>query len=289
MDRLVSPLLYVTSLLFFGASAVVSFSQTPSSSPRPEFEVVSVKPTPSGSGRTLLQAIQGELVMTNISLRRLVLIAYGIQDYQLLGDPTWTGSEHYDIQAKADSNPSVQQLEGPMLQVLLENRFQLAIHHETRQLPVYQLTVGKGGPKLQTSKDGSCTPYSVNSPPLSTPSGPPITFCGLRLTVDGSNRTLDGKGITMAALAANLSRTYNSTLGRNIVDMTGLSEAFDIHLTWAIEPQIDPGSIGNASPPDLNVASIFTALPEQLGLKLESAKAPVDVVVIDHIERPSPN
>jgi uncharacterized protein (TIGR03435 family) len=278
------------TLLFTGASAVAVLSQTQASTVRPEFEVVSVRPTASADGRSLVQAVQGRLIMTNLVLRRLVLSAYGVQDYQLLGDPSWTGSERYDIQAKADGNPTVQQMEGPMLQVLLEDRFKLTLHRETRQLAVYELAIGKGDPKLQPSKEGSCTPYSVNSPPPPpTPGEPPSTFCGLRLTVDGLNRTLDGKGVTMAVLATNLSRTYNSTLGRNVIDVTGLTGTFDVHLKWAVESPMGQAGTGNALSSESDSLSIFTALQEQLGLKLKSAKGPVEVLVIDHIEKPSAN
>jgi uncharacterized protein (TIGR03435 family) len=229
--------------------------------------------------------------MTNLALRRLILIAWGVQDYQLVGDPAWLDSAHYDIQAKADGNPSVQQMEGPMLQVLLEERFKLTVHHETRQLPVYELSVGKSGAKLQLSKEGSCTSYSVDSPPPATAPGMPRpNFCGFRRTgADGLNQTLDGTGITMVALATNLSRTYNSVLGRNVIDRTGLTGTFDMRLKWAFDPLNDRRAGSDAAPQDLAGPSIFTALQEQLGLKLESARGPVEVLILDHIEKPSDN
>jgi len=222
--------------------------------------------------------------MTNLSLRRLILIAYGVQDYQLTGDPSWIGSEHYDIEAKADGNVSVQKMEGPMLQALLAERFKMTLHRETRQLPVYELAVANGA-RLQLSKEGSCTPYSADAPPpAATPGQPRPTFCGLRIGTEELNRTLDGKGVTMAALAANLSRTYNSMLGRNVIDATGLTGEFDIHLKWAIDDLSHP-----TAGPDPTGPSIFTALQEQLGLKLKSTKGPVEVLVLDHIEKPSAN
>lgn len=252
------------------------------------FEIVSVKPAASPDGRSLVQAVPGRLILTNLTLRRLILIAYGVQDYQLLGDAPWVVSEHYDIEAKADGNTSVQQMEGPMLQILLGERFRLTLHHEKRQLPVYELAVVKGGPKLQRSKDGDCTPYSVDSPPPA-PGEPRLPFCGLHLTAEGLNRTLDGKGVTMQVLAANLSRTYNSLLTRNVVDATRLTGMFDIHLAWAIDPLTASTGPDTAAPPDQSGPSLLAALPQQLGLRLESAKGPVDVLVIDHIERPSAN
>jgi uncharacterized protein (TIGR03435 family) len=277
-------------LLAAAAFTCIVFGQTQLPSARSGFEIASVKPTAAADGRSLIQAVRGRLIMTNLALRRLILIAYGVQDYQLSGDPSWIGSEHYDIQATADGNTSVQQMEGAMLQVLLEERFRLTLHRETRQLPVYELTVEKRGAKLRPSKEGSCTPYSVDSPPpASEPGEPRPGFCGLHAAVDGLNRTLDGKGVTMAVLAANLSRTYNSLLGRNVIDGTGLTGKFDVRLKWAIEPLSAPAGPGVAPPSDQTGPSLFTALQEQLGLKLESAKGPVEVLLIDRIEKPSAN
>jgi uncharacterized protein (TIGR03435 family) len=257
-----------------------------------KFDVASVRPTANADGRALLQATPGRLIMTNLALRRLILIAYGVQDYQLVGVPAWIDSAHYDIQAKADGNPSVQQMEGPMLQVLLEERFKLALHRETQQLPVFELSVGKSGAKLQPSKEGSCTPYSVDSPPpaTTTTGEPRPNFCGFRRpAADGLNQTLEGTAVTMVALATNLSRSYTSVLGRNVIDRTGLTGTFDIHLKWAFDPLNGPRAGSDATPPDLAGPSIFTALQEQLGLKLESTKGPVEVLVLDHVEKPSDN
>jgi uncharacterized protein (TIGR03435 family) len=271
------------------ASAVVSEAQSPLV--RSGFDVATIKPAANANGQSLLQATPGRLRMTNLTLRRLILNAYGVQDYQLSGDPSWLASEHYDIQATAAGNTSVQQMEGPMLQVLLEERFKLTLHRETRQLPVYDLAVPKGGAKLQTSKEGSCTPYLEDSapPPAAAPGQPNRNYCGLHLTVSGLNRALDGKGVTVAALAANLSRNYTSDLGRTVIERTGLTGTFDVHLTWSIDPLAGPAAPDTASPPDLAGPSLFTALQDQLGLRLESAKGPVEVLVIDHIEKPSEN
>lgn len=267
------------------ALAAVAVSQAQSPPVRSGFDVASVKPSANPEGQSLLQAIPGRLRMSNLALRRLILNAWGIQDYQLAGDPPWIASEHYDIQATAAPDTTVQQMEGPMLQVLLEERFKLAFHRETRQLPVYELGVGKSGAKFQLTKEGSCTPWSVDSapPPAPTP-GQPINFCGLHMTVNGLNRALDGKGVTMATLAGSLSRTYTSDLGRNVIDGTGLAGTFDLHLNWAMDPLT-----GRGAAPDPAGPSLFTALQDQLGLRLESAKGPVEVLVIDHIEKPSAN
>jgi len=245
-----------------------------------EFEVASIKPSATISDRAYLQAQPGRLLMQYFSPRGLVLLAYGIADYQVVGGPDWFASDHYDLEAKAAGNATVQQMEGPMLQTLLEDRFKLKLHRETRQLPVYELSLENGNRRLQQSK-AACIPYDVDSPaPPALPSGAsrPV-FCGFpRLTSSGQNRTLDGASIGLERLAANLSRS----LRRTVIDKTGLSGTFDIHLEWA-----DDASNATVDPDSSNRASIFTALREQLGLKLESAKGPVEVIVIDHIERPS--
>jgi uncharacterized protein (TIGR03435 family) len=262
-----------------------------SASIRSGFEVASVKPAANPDGQALLQAVPGRLRMQNLTLRRLILNAFGVQDYQLAGDPPWIASEHYDIQATGPGDTSVQQMEGPMLQALLEERFKLTIHRETRQLPVYELTLGKGGAKFGRSKEGSCTPYSLDAPPPPAPSPakPNRNFCGLHLSVDGLNRTVDGTGVTMAVFAANLSRAYTSNLARNVIDRTGLSGTFDLHLKWAIESLNGPAGPGAAPPPNPAAPSLFTALQEQLGLRLESSKGPVEVLVIDSVNKPEEN
>lgn len=272
----------------FLAAAVFSTALAGQAQPppvRPGFEVASVRPTANPDGQSLLQAVPGRLKMANLTPRRLILNAYGVQDYQLLGDPAWIASERYDIQATTAGNTSVQQMEGPMLQALLEERFKLTLHRETRQLPVYELTLGKGGAKFQRSPEGSCTPYSEDAPPPLAPAQgqPNPNYCGLHLTVAGLNRALDGKGVSMAVFAANLSRNYTSDLGRNVIDRTGLTGTFDVHLKWTIEPLGATQVAEPAGPP------LFNALQDQLGLRLESGKGPVEVLVIDHIEKPSAN
>jgi uncharacterized protein (TIGR03435 family) len=263
---------------------VVSLPGTPcadaqSPAPRPKFEVASVKHNISGSDKAYLQATPGRLAITNVTLKRLILNAWDLQDYQLYGDPSWIASEHYDIQARPEGNPSVQQMEGPMLQALLEVRFKLVIHRETRQLPVYELTIARGGAKLQRAKEGGCTPYPADSPPPSTAAPGEVRprYCGF-------SRTGEATGVSIPQLATVLSRQYiPSGLHRPIVDRTGLTGTFDFHLEWTPDLATVPQSDDAAGP------SIFTALQEQLGLKLESAKGPVEVLVIDHVEPLSEN
>jgi uncharacterized protein (TIGR03435 family) len=253
-------------------SVAVAAGQAPSA-----FDVASVKPTARSDGRALVQAFPGRLVMRNFSGRALILFAYSIADYQLSGGPAWIISDYYDIQATAPNNSTIRQMEGPMLQALLAERFGLTVHREMKQMPVLEMTLASSNLKLRESKDGSCTPYSADSPGQSAPA-PGTVFCGFpRTTSNGLNRTLDEAGIQITGLAGFLARWQLHT---PIVDKTGLTGTFDIHLEWTDDADTADTSVGTP---------IFTALREQLGLKLESAKGPVEVLVIDHIGKPSAN
>jgi uncharacterized protein (TIGR03435 family) len=261
-------------------------SQTQQPVTHPAFEVASIRPHTNGDNRAYVQAFQGRLVLTNFSLKQLILFAYGIPNNQVSGVQAWMNSDHFDVQATTDSTATVKQLEGPMLQALLEDRFQLKVHRASVERPVYLLTVEKGGLKMQLSKEGSCTVYSMESPPpLPTPNAPRSVDCDFpRLTGDGVNWTLDGAGVSIEKLAGTLSR---SGLDRPVVDKTGLVGGFDLHLRWTADvPEDATRSGAKADPSGL---SIFTALKEHLGLKLESAKAPVEILVIDHVAQPSEN
>jgi uncharacterized protein (TIGR03435 family) len=273
-------------MLVAAAANAVAFCQTQQPVARPEFEVASIRPHASADNRAYVQAFQGRLVMENFSLKQFILFAYDVTNNQVLGVQAWMDSNHFDIQATTESNATVKQMEGPMLQALLEERCHLKVHRETMERPVYELTVERGGVKMQLSKEGSCTPYSMSSPPpLPAPNEPRPVYCDFpRLAGDGLNWTLDGAGVSVAKLASSLSR---SGLDRPVIDRTGLTGGFDLHLKWAAEVPASapgPGTIDEPTGP-----SIFTALKEQLGLKLESAKGPVEILVIDHAEKPSEN
>jgi uncharacterized protein (TIGR03435 family) len=219
--------------------------------------------------------------MENFVPRTLIVLAYGVADYQVTGGPSWIRSDRYDVQAKAEGDATVQQMEGPMLQALLVERFKLAFHRETQQLPVYELSRAGGKTKLQATKEGSCTIYSLDALPLSAAAARGTTFCGFpHLTQNGISRALDGKGVSMATLAGNIARS----LRRSVIDKTGLTGTYDLHLEWTDTPLNDIPNPETSDRP-----SIFTAVTDQLGLKLESAKGPVEVIVIDRLERPSQN
>jgi uncharacterized protein (TIGR03435 family) len=260
-------------------------------SPPLTFEVASIKPSTGDDHRISIQ-IQpgGGLRTTGASLKMLLTIAYDVRDFQISGGPGWINSDRYDIIAKSsrsdglESAPSdprqmtdgqlktMQEQMREKLRALLADRFQLKFHRETKEEPVYALVVGKNGAKLQQSesKEG-------NSPR------------GLRM----------GRGqlTGMAAPLEMLTNALSNQLGRPVLDRTGLKGNFDFKLEWTPEPGQSGGPFGGVPPPgvdvppppDPNGPSVFTAVQEQLGLRLESQKGPVEILVIDRVEKPSEN
>lgn len=232
----------------------------------------------------------GRFNADNIALNLLIQLAYNVQDFQISGGPSWMKSDRFDITAKAESSATFDQMR-PMIQSLLAERFKLTIHREKKETSVYELTAAKGGIKIVAAKEGSCITFdpAKNSgpPPPPKPGETLPRICGgVRMSVG----LIDGFGISTTELAADLS----NMLGRTVVDKTGFTGAFDVHLEFTPDAAPANGAFAQAgpgAPPPANssVPSIFTALQEQLGLRLESAKGPVEVLVIDHLERPSEN
>lgn len=263
-------------LVAFAAIAAVGFAQ---STGRTEFEAAVIKLNNScaAGGRGGSRRTPGRIALQCAELRDLILTAYEIYGgnasadsfrMQVLGGPGWIDSDRYDFEMKAEGNPPVAQMYGPMLRAVLEERFRLKVHRETREAPVYWLRANKGGAKLKQSAQGS---GRVKTDP---------------------HGVIDMTGVTMADLAAQL----GLRLDRDVVDRTGISGRFDIHLEVA-QTELRPRRVAGSSvarddspaSADLSGPSIFTAVERQLGLKLESAKGPVSVLVIDQIERPSAN
>ena len=193
-------------------------------------------------------------------------------------------SDGFDVVAKAVGNATYAQMK-PMLQSLLADRFKLTLHRETRELQVYELAVTKGGPKIAPTKAGSCIALDPGSPP------PPLgsKICG---GIARRFYELTGYAITMPEFLDNLM----AIVGRTVIDKTGYKEKFDVDLKF--DPCTTPGGLGGASSPGPNSGgcadfsaypSISAGLQEQLGLRLQSAKGPVEVLVIDHAERPTKN
>jgi uncharacterized protein (TIGR03435 family) len=243
------------------AMAALTLAQRPASEKRAEFEVASIKPTATKDGSlTVGFPPGGRFSARNLTFKQLLPNAYGMQDYQISGGPGWITSEGFDIEARAAAGPGDLPREQvrEMVQSLLADRFHLALHRETRQLPIYALVIGntggKTGPKLQAA-DGSAAPDR-----------------GQKMGQLSTQR------MSMTALANIL--TFD--LKRPVRDETGLKADFAFTLEWARGLGESDGGISSRP-------SLFTAVQEQLGLKLESTKGPVEVFVIDHVERPSAN
>jgi len=216
----------------------------------------------------------------------LIRGAYADAFTPINGGPSWIHSAFYEINAKAEGNPSVRMMRGPMMQVLLEDRFQLKIHHQTTEGPVYFLSVARGGPKLHSFTEGSCTPYYSSDPP--PPLQPGQEYC--RSNIRGlSPASVEVQGGTLDEF----SKLLRPVLDRPVINKTGITGRFDIRVEFSREgtkmagmPLMRDGVPAPASDPT-DAPSIFTALQEQLGLRLESGKGPVEMLVIDHIERPT--
>ena len=254
---------------------------------RPRFEVASVKTNKSGDGGSRINVEPGgRFTATNTTLRNLIRQSFQLQDFQITGGPDWMGSEHFDIVAKADAEipPTPPGVIGPMqlmVQSLLEERFKLAVHQEKRDLPIYALVVARSGGRLGAKLQSSTVDCqaimtaatgrsgSPPEPPPSAPSGRPI--CGMRTTPG----QIMGGGFPLSQLASALSRIVQ----RTVVDRTGLVGNFDLELAYT--PDQMPQGL------DPNGPSIFTAVQEQLGLKLDSIRGPVDVLVIDGVTHPA--
>jgi uncharacterized protein (TIGR03435 family) len=238
------------------------------------YTVASIKPNKSSDDRFMLRPQPGGgLTATGVTLKMLIMFAYGVAGYQISGAPSWIGTERWDIEAKTEG------VQGPVplaqsqarLRRLLEDRFQLKTRRESRKMPIYALVATKGGPKL-------------NPNPGDPAERKPVASFGF-----GSARFTDS---SVASLAGQLT-LY---LDRPVLDQTGLNDSYDFTLKWTpapnessaqamgLPPRADP-----PAPADSTGPSLFTALQEQLGLKLKPAKGPVDILAIDHLEKPSEN
>ncbi len=284
------------SLVLIGKSQLGLKAQSESTaSAFPSFEVVSIKRDSGADPRGTFQFQPGRFVMTNIPLRPLIQMAYKLpvtgNQGLIIGAPDWVDQITWDIEAKADGNPPREEVL-LMIQTLLADRFKLALHRETHQLPVYALVArqpGKTGPQLVPhAADNSTCQRPSNQPPAVTQPGtqPPrlLPPCGGDFRVGGGHIGVEA---TMETLAKSLS--YFQQIDRAVIDRTGLTGTFDINLDYlpfvrGAQPNADLTGADPSLP-----STIFTALEEQLGLKLEATTGPVDVVVIDHVEQPSEN
>jgi bla regulator protein blaR1 len=237
------------------------------------FDVASIKPNAANDNRVMIR-IQpgGRFTATGVSIKALLGQALGVRDFQILNAPGWASAERWDINAVSEGLPErvPPEVLRPLLRSLLEERCQLKMHTETRELPIYTLVVGKNGPKLKASE--SASPQRM-----------------MRM----GRGEINGQGVPMAFLVQQLGQM----LGRDVTDKTGLAGVYDFELTWTPEPGQGGGGPFGGGPPNPDALpgagaggpSIFTAVQEQLGLRLEPAKGPVQVYVVDNIARPSEN
>lgn len=296
-------------------------AQTPAAPSTPTFEAAAIKPAADTAGRgqvAIGMGVQpGETFNTSrATLAMLIQFAYDLKPQQVLGAGGWMTSDGWDIQAKGPEGPPLSRSENEkqtrlMLQALLADRFGLKTHTETRPFDVYYLTVAKGGPKL-TPDDRQPTPPGSADPdtgarggpppgPPPPPPGPGGRAMGMRGPMP-PGAVMMGPGIVRAEAAptARLADVLSNDLGELVIDKTGLTGTYDFTLQWTPGPgegMRGPGGRMMMPPPGADGAgqvsdtgpSIFTAVEQQLGLKLETGKGPVDVLVIDHAEKPSGN
>jgi uncharacterized protein (TIGR03435 family) len=255
-----------------------------------QFEVASIKSCADGNaaGRSTPppRTSPGRVILECRSVMQLIQEAYilfadGRFNYTSVpvrGGPGWLDSARYTINAKAEGDPGVETMMGPLLQKLLEDRFQLKIHRETTQVSVYEMTVARRGAKMTRVEEGSCIPISLDRDLAPHAAGQPRPdVCGTGgFSRKAPNTTINLHAITLDDFAKKLA----IVLGRPVIDKTSIAGMFDFHLKFSA----DEGAGADDAAP-----SIFTALQEQLGLKLEQAKGPGESLVIDGVERPSEN
>ncbi len=220
----------------------------------PAFDVVSIKPNLSGSNSDSSKSHDGVFTGTNLSLKWLITFSYKLRDYQVAG-PDWLDKARFDIAAKPPAGKDLGPQLNLMIQSMLAERFKLAAHRENKEFPVYGLMVAKGGPKFQPVED---TGHHNNQ---------------------GSRGKFTGQECTMARLAEQLGRQMD----RPVLDMTGLKGVFNLTLNWTPEEAM---AAKEETKVDIETyPPLLTALQQQLGLKLEPKKAPVEVLVVDRIEK----
>ena len=268
-------------LVGLAVASVTLFAQTT----LPSFEVASVKRNPSGLGRSMIENVQpsGLWHLTNVPTRALIRTAYRVHDFQIVGAPDWVQTEHYDMVAKASGDlrpvsPGAPRAHFLMLRSFLIDRFKLKAHLETRDAPVFARVMaradGNPGAGLVPAHDDCAAIVAAEirgERPASRPGERPV--CGL---IAGPNRIAGGNQ-SMSQLAT----TLTGPMSRMVLDRTGLSGVFNFTLDF-----VPDGSPIDASQ---NLPSLQTALQEQLSLKLEPARGPVEVLVIDSVERPTPD
>ena len=284
-----------------------------------EYEVASFKPFKPAAGEGIRMGFNmapDSFTASGFTLQALITMAYGIRDFQLSGAPGWLNSDRYDVEAKMDSltADALQKLSPDertatrqkMLQALLADRLKLTIHRETKDGQVYSLVIGKNGSKLKeaTAEELAAAPPTgprggggVGTGGGGGGGGTPVTRGGpgtFTMSMGrGGTQSMSLQAMPIATLADMLARN----VGRPVVDKTGLTGKYDIKLEWSRDdvqmqpppPGGGPTTVNGQSVPDSNAPTLMEAIQQQLGLKLESGKGPIENIVIDHVEKPSEN
>lgn len=220
-----------------------------------EFDVASIKLNSSGAPMWNMDFGHGKVTATNVPLKSLITGAYDVRSFQLAGAPSWIGSVSYDITARSENGASDRET-GEMLQRLLESRFALKVRREKRQHAIYALVELKGGNKMKPSAAAEHGSGNISS----------------------NGNSITGTGVEVPYLASILSEV----LEYPVTDQTGLKGRFDFNIRWELPAQNNSDTVDRTAP-------VFTALEEQLGLKLKAGRGPMDMLVIEHLDRPSEN
>jgi uncharacterized protein (TIGR03435 family) len=265
-----------STLIVFAAFSTATRGQQPApNTALPTYDVVAIRPNNSLSGSTRMSTNPGILTFTNVTIKQMLAYAYGIREGLISGVPGWAESAHFDISAKVvdPDMPVLKSLTGPqrsaMLQPMLADRFGAIVHIETKTLPVYELVLIKGGPKFK-----EYVPPAGEDPQK----GPGLGAGSINI----HNSEMKATGIPMTSLAETLARQVDKT----VIDKTGLTGKYNLELKFTPD-----GARMNGQPlePTDEAPNIFTALQEQLGLKLIAAKGPVVTLVVDQIKEPTEN
>jgi uncharacterized protein (TIGR03435 family) len=255
---------FMLAAFVIAAAASLSTAQAP---PRLTFEVATIRPSQPGLTGGGIKPLPGGdgYIAQNVPVRLMISLMYQVPMRQIVGGPEWLDSDHYDIEAKADHSYGKDDLH-EMFRSLLADRFNLKFHNETKEGPVYALAVDKPGTKMKVND--SAQDFKI-----------PITF--------GRDNSFIGTRVPMQYLSWWLGQQLHEDK-RPVIDKTGLDGNYDFTLAFA--PELPPNIPRESLPPEVqNLPSIFDALKEQLGLKLEPQKGPIEYYIIDHVERPSPN
>ena len=247
---------------FWSLTAIVSSLLTPSIHGEPvlHFDVVAIRENTSPGGEAGMSLRHGSLQVNNLHLKSLITSAYGVREVSIFGLPGWAEEARYDIRAKVtDADPKLldelsREQRRALMAAMLEDRFHLKLHEVTKIRPVYDLIVARGGPRFSESVRHGVEPHMEIG----------------RTEYSATNASIPG-----------LSYFLEEVVERTVIDKTGLTGAYDFHVQWM--PDLTGTPEGDTLP------SIFTALQEQLGLKLQPSKGPVKTLFVDHVERPSQN